>query len=189
MILEARIGVLEMKSYTVDLEDDTHDYLEFLKLSRFIKDEQEALQKALVLFKKLAMHSWLPTVYRIGESRVILMDRGMLLDVFELLSEPEIYRAGNLTAMKRKVLKPEFRDIDLTKPYNWMIVLKELENFGWGAVEKVGNEIRVEDCAVPVPYLRGYLETMFKVRLVEHKTKVQGLTIFIAHPRETDDWR
>lgn len=189
MILEARIEVLEMKSYTVDLDDDTYDYLEFLKLSRFIKDEQEALQKALVLFKRLAMHTWLPHIYRIGESRVVLIDRGMLLDVFELLSEPETYRAGNLTAMKRKVLKPEFRGIDLTKPYNWMIVLKELENFGWGSFSKIENEIRIEDCAVPLPYIRGYLETMFKVNLEEHRTKVAGLTIFITRGRKMDEWR
>lgn len=108
---------METKRVTVTLDDDTYDYLEFLKLTRMIKDEQEALEKALALFKKLAMHNWLPDVYRIGESRVIIMDKGMLLDIFELLSEPAIYRAGNLTAIKRKVLKPEFRDIDLTKPY------------------------------------------------------------------------
>jgi len=54
------------------------------------------------------------------------MDRGMLLDIFELLTEYETYRAGHLTAMKRKVLKPEFRDIDISRKSNWMIVLKEL---------------------------------------------------------------
>ena len=178
-----------MKSLTVELDEDTYNYLEFLERMRFIRSREEAVQKALTLFKRLSMHDWLPDIYRIADSRIILMDRGMLLDIFELLSEYEIYRAGSLTALKRKVLKPEFRDIDLTKPHNWMIVLKELENFGWGTFSKVGNEIKVEHCAVPTQYLRGYLETMFKRELEEHRTKVEGLTVFIARRPRLDTWR
>jgi len=178
-----------MKSLTVNLDDDTFNYLEFLERTRFIRSKEEAVQKALTLFKKLSMHDWLPDIYRIGDSRIILMDRGMLLDVFELLTELEIYRAGSLTALKRKVLKPEFRDIDLTKPGNWMIVLKELENFGWGNFYKVGDEIKIENNAVPIQYLRGYLETMFKRELEEHRTQVEGLTIFIARKPKLDAWR
>lgn len=178
-----------MKSLMVDLDDDTYNYLEFLERMMFIRSKDEAVQKALTLFKRLSMHDWLPDIYRIGDSRIILMDRGMLLDVFELLTEFEIYRAGNLTALKRKVMKPEFRDIDLTKPGNWMIVLKELENFGWGTFSKVGNEIKVEHCAVPTQYLRGYLESMFKMELEEHRTRVEGLTVFIARRPRLDTWR
>ena len=178
-----------MKSLTVDLDDDTYNYLQFLERMMFIRSKDEAVQKALTLFKRLSMHDWLPDIYRIGDSRIILMDRGMLLDIFELLTEFEIYRAGNLTAIKRKVMKPEFRDIDLTKPGNWMIVLKELENFGWGTFSKVGNEIKVEHCAVPTQYLRGYLESMFKMELEEHRTRVEGLTVFIARRPRLDTWR
>jgi len=178
-----------MRSFTVELDDDTYNYLEFLERMRFIRNKEEAVQKALTLFKRLAMHDWLPDIYRIGDSRIVLMDRGMLLDVFELLTEFETYRAGSLSALKRKVLKPEFRDIDLTKPSNWMIVLKELENFGWGTFSKIGNEIKVEYCAVPIQYLRGYLETMFKRELEEHRTRVEGLTVFIARRPKLDKWR
>jgi hypothetical protein len=178
-----------MKNLEVGLEDDVYDYLDFLERTRFIKSKEEAIRKALLLFKKLSMHDWLPDIYRIGNNRVIIMDRGMLLDIFELLSGPETYRAGHLTALKRKVLRPEFRDIDLTKQANWSIVLKELENLGWGIFSKIGNEIKVEHSAVPTAYLRGYLETMFKVELEEHQTKVEGLTIFIATRPKVDVWR
>jgi hypothetical protein len=178
-----------MRGFTVDLDDDTYNYLDFLERMRFIKNKQEAVQKALTLFKRLAMHDWLPDIYRIGDSRIVLMDRGMLLDIFELLTEYETYRAGSLSALKRKVLKPEFRDIDLTQPDNWMIVLKELENLGWGTFSKVGDEIKVEYCAVPIQYLRGYLETMFKMELEEHRTQVEGLLVFIARRPKMDVWR
>jgi hypothetical protein len=178
-----------MKSLTVELEEDSYNYLEFLERTRFIKSKEQAVRKALILFKKLSMHDWLPDIYRIGENRIILMDRGMLLDIFELLTAVETYRAGNLTALKRKVLKPEYRDIDLTKQRNWPIVLKELENLGWGVFTKVGNEIKVEHCAVPTGYLRGYLETMFKVELEEHHTKVEGLIVFMASEPKFDNWR
>jgi hypothetical protein len=173
----------------IELDDDMYNYLEFLERMRFIRGKEEAVQKSLLLFRKLSMHDWLPDIYRIGDSRIILMDRGMLLDVFELLTEYETYRAGTMTALKRKVLKPEFRDIDLTKPANWMIVLKELENFGWGNFSKVENEIKIENCAVPIQYLRGYLESMFKVELEEHKTQIEGLSVLIARKSRKEEWR
>jgi len=178
-----------LKSLEVDLDDDLYNYLEFLERMRFIRNKGEAVTKALTLFKKLSMHDWLPDIYRIGENRVLLMDRGMLLDIFELLTEYETYRAGHLTAMKRKVLKPEFRDIDISRKSNWMIVLKELENLGWGVFSMIGNEIKVEYNAVPKAYLRGYLETMFRVEMEEHLTKVEGLTVFIAGKQKLDNWR
>ena len=178
-----------MKNLKIGLDEDVYEYLDFLERTRFIKNKNEAIRKAMLLFKKLSMHDWLPDLYRIGSNRVIIMDRGMLLDIFELLSEPETYRAGQLTALKRKVLKPEFRDIDLTKQANWSIVLKELENLGWGVFSRVGKEIKVEQSAVPTEYLRGYLETMFKVELEEHRTKVEGLTVFIATRPKLDTWR
>jgi hypothetical protein len=176
-----------MKNLDVGLDEDVYDYLDFLERTRFIKSKEEAIRKAMLLFRKLSMHDWLPDLYRIGNNRVLIMDRGMLLDIFELLSKP--YRAGQLTALKRKVLKPEFRDIDLTKRANWSIVLKELENLGWGVFSRVGKEIKVEQSAVPTEYLRGYLETMFKVELEEHHTKVEGLTVFIATRPKLDTWR
>ena len=177
-----------MKSFTAHIDDDLFNYLEFLERTRYIKNKEEAIRKALLLFKKLSMHDWLPDLYRIGNSRIILMDRGMLLDVFELLTEPEIYRAGHLTAIKRKVLKPEFRDINLTKQANWPLVLKELENLGWGKFEKISDEIKVENSAVPSQYLRGYLETLFKVELIEHHTKIEGLVVFKVGRDKVDTW-
>jgi hypothetical protein len=178
-----------MKELSVDLDDDLYFYLELLERTLFIKSKEEAVNKALTLFKDLGMHDWVPNLYRIGSSRVIIMERGMLLDIFELLTEHETYRAGTLTALKRKVLKPEFRDINLTEPRNWMIVLKELENLGWGIFTKKDNEIKVENSAVPTNYLRGYLETMFKVEMMEHQTKIEGLVVLIAGEKKLDTWR
>ncbi|MCW4049173.1 MAG: hypothetical protein NWE89_05485 [Candidatus Bathyarchaeota archaeon] len=174
-----------MKEFTVEINDDLYNYLEFLERTRFIKNKNEALHKALLLFKKLSMHDWLPDIYRIGENRILIMDRGMLLDIFESLTENETYRVGSTTALKRKVLKPEFRDLNLTQKANWPLVLKELENLGWGVFEKIEDEIRIEHAAVPALYLKGYLETMFKVKLEEHYTNITDLIVFkVKHPKE-----
>jgi len=177
-----------MKEVTVDIDEDLFNYLEFLERTRYIKNKNEALHTALLLFKKLSMHDWLPDIYRIGEHRVVLMDQGMLLDLFESLTEQEIHRVGSMTALKRKVLKPEFRDINLTNKANWPLVFNELRNLGWGSFERVEDEIKIEGSAVPSAYLLGYLETLFKVNLEEHHTKVEGLIIFkIKKPRH-DAW-
>ena len=177
-----------MKEVTVEIDDDLYNYLEFLERTRYIKNKSQAIHKALLLFRRLSMHDWLPDIYRIGENRVIVMDRGMLLDLFESLTEYEIYRVGSMTALKRKVLKPEFRDINLTKKANWPLVLNELQNLGWGNFEKVEDEIKIENMAVPPQYLKGYLETMFKVTLEEHHTNIGDLIVFkVAKPKE-DTW-
>ena len=177
-----------MKEVTVEVDDDLYNYLEFLERTRYIKNKSQAIHKALLLFRRLSMHDWLPDIYRIGENRVIVMDRGMLLDLFESLTEYEIYRVGSMTALKRKVLKPEFRDINLTKKANWPLVLNELQNLGWGTFEKVEDEIKIENMAIPPQYLKGYLETMFKVTLEEHHTNIQDLIVFrVAKPKE-DTW-
>ena len=177
-----------MKEVTVELDDDLYNYLEFLERTRYIKNKSQAIHKALLLFRRLSMHDWLPDIYRIGENRVIVMDRGMLLDIFESLTEYEIYRVGSMTALKRKVLKPEYRDINLKKKANWPLVLNELQNLGWGNFEKVEDEIKIENTAVPPQYLKGYLETMFKVTLEEHHTNINDLIVFkVAKPKE-DTW-
>ena len=178
-----------MKQVTVEIDDDLYNYLEFLERTRYIKNKDEALYKALMLFKKLSMHDWLPDIYRIGENRIVIIDRGMLLDLFESLTEYETLRVGSMTALKRKVLKPEFRDINLTKKANWPLVLKELENMGWGKFEKIEDEIMIEHCAVPAPYLKGYLETMFKVSLEEHHTNIKDLVIFKIEKPKEEAWR
>lgn len=178
-----------MKRITLEIDDDLYEYLEFLERMGMIYHKEEAITRALNFFKRLSMHDWIPGHYRIGDARIILMERGMLLDLLESLTEFEMYRAGSLTALKRKIMKPEFRAIDLTKPSNWMIILRELEIFGWGTFTRIENEIKVENCAVPFEFLRGYLETMFRWELKEHRTEMEGLVIFIAKRPIVEDWR
>jgi hypothetical protein len=177
-----------MREFTAEIDDDLYNYLDFLERTRFIKNKNEALKKALLLFKRLSMHDWLPDIYRIGENRVLILDRGMLLDLFESLSEVETYRAGSMTALKRKVLKPEFRDINLTHKGNWPLILNELQNLGWGTFERIEDEIKIENSAVPAAYLRGYLETMFKVHLSEHRTNIDELILFKVQSKKHDTW-
>ena len=178
-----------MKSLNVRISDNLYNYLDFLEKTKFIRSKEEAVAKALHFFRRLAMHNWLPHVYRIDGDRVILIERGMFLDIFEVMTEEQIYNVGRLSALKRKVMKPDLRGVDLTKPSNWGIVLKELQNLGWGKFTRVENEIKVEYCAVHTLYLRGYLETMFRVELKEHKTEIPGLVIFIAGESKIETWR
>jgi len=175
-----------MKAFHVcaQIDDDLYDYLEFLERTQYVKNKNEILEKALILYKKLSAHDWLPDIYRMGESRVVIIERGMLLDLFDSLKEQEIYKAGSMTALKRKVLKPELKSINLTKDANWRLVTDELQNMGWGSFKRNGAEIRVENAAVPAQYLKGYLETMFKVGLGEQLTDVKDHIIFkVTEPK------
>ena len=54
--------------------------------------------------------------------------------------------------------------------------------------KRVEDEIKVEKTAVPSPYLRGYLETMFKVHLEEHHTNIPDLIIFRVTSQKKEAW-
>jgi len=169
-----------LKEVVMKISDDLYNYLTFLERSRFIKSKEEALSTALEFYKRLAMHDWLPYTYRMGGGRVLLMDTWMLADLFHGLTNREIVNAAKASAFKRKLTNPFFRDVDFADPQNWAVVLRELEIMGWGKVSKIRNEIKVEFCPLPIPYLKGYFEGMFSVPFERHPSKIPNLNIFKA---------
>ena len=173
-----------MKEVLVTISDSLYKYLTFLEKTHFIKSKEEALGTALEFYKKLAIHDWLPYVYRMGGGRVLLMDATMLSDLFHGLSNLEIFNAGKASAFKRKLTNPFFRDADFLDPENWPIVLSELEIMGWGKFSKFKNEIKVESCLFPVPYLQGYFEGMFGVPFERHPSKIPNVNIFMPKKKK-----
>lgn len=169
-----------MKEVVIKISDDLHSYLVFLEKSRFIKSKEEALSTALEFYKRLAMHDWLPYVYRMGGGRVLIMDTTMLSELFHALSNREIFSAAKACTLKRKLTNPFFQDIDFSKPENWPVVLRELEIMGWGKFSKVEKEIKVESCPIPIPYLQGYFEGIFGFSFERHPSKIQNVNVFIA---------
>jgi len=169
-----------LKEIILTIPDSLYKYLTFLERSRFITSKKEALNTALEFYKKLAMHDWLPYAYRMGGGRVLLMDTGMLSDLFHGLSNIEIFNAGKASAFKRKLTNPFFQDVDFSNPESWPIVLTELEVMGWGKFSKFRNEIKVESCPLPVPYLQGYFEGLFGFPFERHPSRVPNINIFVA---------
>jgi len=169
-----------LKEVVIKISDDLYNYLTFLEKSRFIKSKEEALSTAMEFYKRLAVHDWLPYVYRMGGGRVLLMEISMLADLFHGLSNREIFNAAKASALKRKLTNPFFRDVDFTDPQNWPVVLRDLEIMGWGKFSKFRSEIKVEFCPLPIPYLQGYLEGMFGVPFERHPSKIPNTNVFIA---------
>lgn len=169
-----------MKEVTVKISDDLYNYLTFLEKSRFIKSKEEALSTALEFYKRLAMHDWLPYLYRMGGGRVLIMDTTMLSQLFHALSNREIFNAAKACTLKRKLTNPFFKGVDFSKPENWSVVLRELEIMGWGDFSKVKREIKVESCPLPAPYLLGYFEGMFGFSFERYPSKIPNMEVFIA---------
>ncbi len=174
-----------MKEIVLTIPDNLYNYLTFLEKSKFIKSKEEALTTALEFYRRLAMHDWLPYTYRMGGGRVILMDTTMISDLFHGLSNQKILNAAKATAFKRKLTNPFFKDVDFSDPQNWSIVLRELEIMGWGRFSRVKNEIKIESCPLPTPYLRGYFEGMFGFKFEKHPSKIKGVNVFIATKKES----
>lgn len=178
-----------MKEITVTLSDNLYKYLLFLENTHFIKTKEEALSTALEFYKMLGMHDWLPYTYRMGGGRVLILDSTVLLDLFHYLTNAEIHDVARITAMKSKLVKPFFKNIDFSNPKNWLLVLKELEIMGWGKFTRFRSEIKVESCAVPAPYLLGYFEGMFGTEFRVHPSKIPNVMVFIAKKRAKEKTR
>lgn len=109
----------------------------------------------------------------------MLMDATMILDFFHILTNQEILNAARTSALKRKVTNPFFKDLDLSDPRNWPIVLREMEIMGWGKFAHITDHIRVESCILPVTYLQGYLEGMFGGQFIRRQSKASGVMEFV----------
>jgi hypothetical protein len=154
------VGDYDLKLH---LDEDLKRYMRFLERIKHVKDKEEAALSALRIFKKLNMHEWMPYIYRNGSERILIVSQGMLNDVLSAMSEKKLYQVARTTALKRKVLESFDPELDLGDPDNWDVVLNELENMGWGRFIRDETEIMIEFLGVPLTFLRGYLEMLFRV--------------------------
>jgi hypothetical protein len=177
-----------LKELNLRLDDDLYRYLSLLEKMKFIESKEEAVVAAVRIFKKLNMHEWLPYVYRAGSERVLLMGQGLLYDIFSSVSEARLYDVARISALKRKMLKPFDPELDLSDSENWDVILNEIQDYGWGKITRHGEEIMVEFLGVPIIFLRGYLESIFKVRFKTHSTKMDDVYVLSKEHEKTDVW-
>jgi len=178
-----------MNEICVPLDDELHRYLNFLEQLKIVKSREEAVLAALRIFKKLNMQDWLPYVYRAGPERVLLVEQGLLHDIFNSLTETQLYEVARISALKRKILKPFDPALDLTEPKNWGVILNELQNFGWGKFTRDGEEVMAEFLGVPIVFLKGLLETLFEVELAIHITRMKDLYVLKKVGDKAEVWR
>lgn len=162
---------------TVELDDGLRRYLGYLKMIKHIKNEEEAIESALQIYKKLNMHEWMPYIYRAGNERLLIISHGMFNDILSTIPESRLYDIAKSTALKRKVLRTFDPNLDLTRMDNWSIILNEMENMGWGKFSRDGDEVKVEYLGVPLMFIRGYLEALFNVEFETHVAKEGRITV------------
>jgi len=182
--LTGSTGIKGLKQLTITLDDDLYRYLSFLEKRKLIRSRDQAIVSSLEFYKMLAMHDWLPYIYRLGGGRVVLVDVSALKDVFQSITDEEMYNAARVSAFKRKLTSPMLQNIDLSNPDNWPLILREMELMGWGKFTKVRSEIKVELCALPLPYVLGYLETMFATSFRHHRTKIADVNVLVAEGKK-----
>lgn len=185
MQIKERYGLRELH---LQLDDGLYRYLNLLEKMKFIGSKEEAAVAAIRIFKKLNMHEWLPYVYRVSSERVLLMGQGMLYDIFSSVSEARLYDIARISALKRKILEPLDPELDLTEAENWDVILNEIQDYGWGKVTRQGEEIMVELLGVPIVFLQGYLEALFKVNFKIHTPKMDDVYVLSKEHEKTEVW-
>lgn len=147
----------------VPLDKELHNYLSFLEKINRIESKEEAILAALRIFKKLNMQDWLPIIYRVAHERVIILPIGIINDLISTMDEPTIEKTSKMIAMNRKSFDVFDHELDLTISDNWGIILNEMQDFGWGSFTLQSPKIIAKQLALPITFLKGYLETLFKV--------------------------
>jgi hypothetical protein len=170
-------------SIEIDLDESLRRYLGYLKKIKHIKNEEEAIESALEIYKKLNMHEWMPYIYRSGNERLLIISHGMFNDILSTIPESRLHDLAKSIALKRKVLRTFDPNLDLTQLDNWNIILNEMENLGWGKFSRDFNEIKIEYPGVPLSFLRGYLEALFNIEFSAHVT-TDG-KIMVLRPKDS----
>jgi len=168
-----------LMSLTISLPEEMDRYLRFLEKARFIKNRKQAVLASLEFFKRLGMHDWLPYIYRVGGFRVALVDTSFLSEVFQLLSDAELFGLGRKLGLRKKDENPIYTELDTRLVENWPIVLRDLEILGWGKFELFGNEVKIESCCMPTPFILGFFEGIFDTPFKPYFTKIQDIIVMI----------
>lgn len=178
--------LVELRELSVIVPDDLANYLALLEKLQCVKSREQIVATALTYYKMLGMHDWAESVYRVGGSRVLLVDQGTLMEMFHSLTNEELLELGMRSALRRKIENPNLREIDTTDEKNWSLILRDLEIMGWGLFHLVEGEIRIELCIIPAPYLIGYLSTMLGKKFKQHHTRIPHLIVLVPEFRERE---
>ena len=152
------------RDISIPLDVDLYNYIAFLEKIKRVKKKEEAVIIALKIFKKLNLQDWYPNIYRSGQERILILSQGMINDLFSSFSESKLYKLSKLIASNRITLDTFDTQLDLGDPDEWGIILNEMENFGWGSFTQKNGDIKIEQLGIPIVFIKGYLETLFKTK-------------------------
>jgi hypothetical protein len=169
---------------TIYLDKNLFNYLSFLEKIRRIENKEEAIISAIRIFKKLNMQDWFPTVYRIGQERVIITPTGIIHDLLSTMDEKKLYDTSKMIAINRKSLDFFDHELDLHYHKNWDVILNEMENFGWGQFELNNSNIQVKQSVFPKIFIKGYLETLFNVQFKIFENIEKDYTLKLKDEKE-----
>jgi hypothetical protein len=153
-----------IEKLTIHLDKTLYNYLGFLEKIKRTESKEEAIISAIRIFKKLNMQDWFPTVYRIGQERVIITPTGIIQDLISTLDESSLYDTARVIALNRKSLDFFDHELDLFDYNNWNVALSEMENFGWGEYKLKNSNIEIKQSVFPPIFVKGYLETLFNTK-------------------------
>jgi len=152
------------RNISIPLDIDLYNYIAFLEKIKRVKKKEEAVIIALKIFKKLNLQDWYPNIYRSGQERILILSQGMIKDLFSSFSESKLYKLSKIIANNRITLDTFDTQLDLGDPDDWGIILNEMENFGWGSFTQKNGDIKIEQLGIPIVFLKGYLEALFKTK-------------------------
>jgi len=142
---------------------------------RMGRSRAQLIEDAVKWFIDFTVHKWNERGLYVNSCRMAMESDSTLSLFFSKQTPTEQYELGRTAGSQAPVadIVRLFHKKEPTDPSTRVLVLKLLQRYGWGAIELKDNLIVIGSPFYPAQFIRGFLESLLKVRtdLVETRAK------------------
>ena len=147
--------------------------------SRIGRSRAQLIEDAVRWFIDLTVYKWSERGIYVDSSRVVLESETLSSLYFSKLTPPDQYELG-LTAGRQApvadVVRLFYKE-NPQDPKNYMLVLRLLQDQGWGAITLRDDLIVISSPFYPAPFIQGYLESLLGRKLESVSTSTKDTVV------------
>ncbi|MHA1770074.1 MAG: ribbon-helix-helix domain-containing protein [Candidatus Thorarchaeota archaeon] len=134
---------------------------------RIGRSRAQLIEDAVRWFIDLTVYKWSERGIYIDSSRVVLESETLSSLYFSKLTPADQYELGVTAGAQTPVADVVrlFYEKEPQNPKNYQLVLRILQDQGWGAISLHDDLIVIGSPFYPAPFIRGYLESLLKIKL------------------------
>jgi len=166
---------------SVTINEGIKDRIDDLVTDRVARSRAQLIEDAVRWYLEFTVHKWNERGIYVNAMRVLLQPEALSSLFFSTLTPSDQNELGETAGSQSPIadVVKIFHNADPHDESNRTLVLKLLEDSGWGSLKFRGTDmIVVGSPFYPAPFMKGYLETLLKVKLELVETNVKETVAF-----------